>query len=76
MKRRAAIVSFGIVSKRLSSVTVPMVTIVLSLWASAVFLEAAMATMRLMEMGGRLILDMKRRRRMTRLNAESVRPVV
>lgn len=68
VKRRAAMVALGNSSRRLSSVTVPMMTTVR--FSSLVVL----ATMRDRETGGRLILDMNRRRRTTLLKEESVRP--
>ena len=67
VNRRAATVSFGTVSMRTSSVTVPMVTRVLS--------SRAKAAKRDIEIGGRLMRDMKRRRRTTLLKEEEVRPV-
>lgn len=70
VKRRAATDSLGIVRRRLSSVTVPITTMVLPLWASVVFL-----TMRESDTGGRLILDMNKRRSTTLLKFDSVRPV-
>lgn len=70
VKRSAAIDSFGTVRRRLSSVMVPITTIVLPLWESV-----TLDTMRESETGGRLILDMKRRRKTTLLKLDSVRPV-
>jgi len=67
----AAMLIFGTLRKRLSSVTVAITTTVLLAFAS----DAAVAAMRDMDIGGRLILDMKRRRRTTLLKAASVRPV-
>lgn len=66
--RRAARVIFGISSKRLSSVTVPTTTIVLS---SPAFL--ILRAIRESETGGRLTRDMKRRFRITLLKGASVR---
>lgn len=57
------------VKRRLSSVTVPMMTMVLLFDFSEV-----LATIRERETGGLLMRDMKRRRRTTLLKAESVRP--
>ncbi len=71
-------VSFsGTSSRRVSSVMVPMTTIVLSVGAifSPVPREASMES-RLRESGGRLVRDMKRRRRTTLLKFESVLPVL
>lgn len=71
VKRRAATESLGTVRRRLSSVTVPITTIVLPWWDSVTF-EA----MRESETGGRLIRDMKRRRNTTLLKFDSVRPII
>ena len=71
VKRRAATDSLGTVRRRLSSVTDPMTTTVFPLWDSVTF-EA----IRERETGGRLILDINRRRSTTLLKFESVRPVV
>jgi len=68
VKRRAATLSLGTVRRRLSSVTVPITTMVLLLDFSEVF-----ETILEMETGGLLIRDMKRRRRTTLLKEESVR---
>lgn len=71
-------VSFsGTSSRRVSSVTVPMTTMVFSVGAifSPVPREASMAS-RLRESGGRLVRDMKRRRRTTLLKFESVLPTL
>lgn len=70
VKRRAATDNFGTVKRRLSSVTVPITTTVLPLCDSLTF-EA----IRERETGGRLILDIKRRRRTALLKLDSVRPV-
>jgi hypothetical protein len=69
VNRRAAMFSFGTVRRRLSSVTVPTMTMVLLLDFSDV-----LATILERDTGGRLMRDMKRRRRMTLLKAELVRP--
>ncbi len=74
MKRKAAMLSFGTTSSRLSSVTVPMMTTVLFLCSSAACSLTAVDTIREIDMGGRLIRDMKRRRRTVLLNFDSVRP--
>lgn len=69
-------VSFsGTFSRRVSSVMVPMTTMVFSVGAifSRVPREASMQS-RLRESGGRLVRDMKRRRRTTLLKFESVLP--
>lgn len=69
-------VSFsGTLSRRVSSVMVPMTTMVLSVGAnfSGVPREASIAR-RLREMAGRLVRDIKRRRRTTLLKFESVLP--
>ena len=58
VKRRAAIVSFGTSNRRTSSVTVPTVPIVFESRSGA--LDVSL-TMREREMGGRLILERKRR---------------
>lgn len=74
VKRKAAMCSSGTVRRRLSSVTVPTTQIVLSAYA---FLADSLETfeaMREMDMGGRLMRDMKRRRRTTLLKFASVRP--
>jgi len=68
VNRRAATLSLGTVKRRLSSVTVPITTIVLLLDFSEVF-----ATILEIETGGRLIRDINRRRRTTLLKEESVR---
>ena len=70
VKRRAATDSFGTLRRRLSSVTLPMITTVLSLWDSV-----TLAAIRESETGGRLILDIKSRRNTTLLKFESVRPM-
>jgi hypothetical protein len=59
----------GTVNKRLSSVTVPITTIVLLLDFSDV-----LATIREIETGGLLMRDIKSRRRTTLLKDDSVRP--
>lgn len=64
-------VSFGTVRRRTSSVMVPMTTRVLAFSGA----WEAWPTIREREMGGRLVRDMKRRFRTTRLNFEFVRPV-
>ena len=69
MKRRAATLSLGTVNRRLSSVTVPIMTIVLLFDFSEV-----LATILEMETGGRLMRDIKSLRRTTLLKEESVRP--
>ena len=76
MKRRAATVILGTVSRRLSSVTVPTTTTVLPEWAgfSEPDLTDEAPIRRERDMGGRLMRDMKRRRRTTLLKEESVRP--
>jgi hypothetical protein len=70
VKRRAATLSFGTFNKRLSSVTVPMMTMVLLFDFSDVF-----ATIREIETGGRLMRDIKSLRSTTLLKDESVRPI-
>ena len=75
VKRSAAMLSLGTVRSRLSSVMVPTTTIVLPAEASGLCLGLAVDAMREIDMGGRLMRDMKRRLRITRLKAESVRPV-
>ena len=66
--------NFGTTSNRLSSVTVPMRTTVLFLCSSAACSLTAVETIREIDMGGRLMRDMKRRRRTVLLNFDSVRP--
>jgi len=68
VKRRAATLSLGTVNRRLSSVTVPIMTIVLLFDFSEV-----LATILEMETGGRLMRDIKSLRRTTLLKEESVR---
>lgn len=71
----AAMCSSGTFNRRLSSVIVPTTQIVLSLYAFwALSVETLLAT-REMDIGGRLMRDMNRRRRTTLLKLESVRPV-
>ena len=67
--------SLGTVRRRVSSVMVPMTTRVRTVGDifSRVPREASMVR-RERDMGGRLMRDMKRRRRTTLLKAESVRP--
>ena len=55
--------------------TVPITTMVLSLLAVAARSVAAFETMRESDIGGRLMRDIKRRRRTILLKFESVRPV-
>lgn len=69
VNRNAATESLGTVRRRLSSVIVPITTMVLPLWASV-----TLETSRERETGGRLILDIKRRRSTTLLKLDSVRP--
>jgi hypothetical protein len=69
VKRRAATLSLGTVKRRLSSVTVPIMTMVLLFDFSEV-----LATILERDTGGLLIRDMKSRRRTTLLKEESVRP--
>lgn len=71
VNRRAAIWTLGTSSRRLSSVTVPTTTTV---FLSLPFFRLALTRDR--ETGGRLMREVKRRRRTTLLKAESVRPVV
>ena len=52
-----------------------MITMVLPADASNLCLGATVEAMREMDIGGRLMRDIKRRLRTTLLNAESVRPV-
>src|SRR5688572_1712582 len=68
VKRSAAMVSLGQTSMRLSSVMVPTTTTVRL--SSLAMLDA----MRERETGGRLVLDINRRRRTTLLKLASVRP--
>ena len=70
VKRRAATVSLGTSKRRTSSVMVPTTTMTLESRSGA--LEVSF-TIREMEMGGRLILERKRRWRMALLKSESVR---
>lgn len=66
VKRRAATVTFGTLSKRTSSVMVATATMILSSRAEAVSRES--------DTGGRLIRLANRRRRMTALKGAEVRP--
>lgn len=66
VNRSAATVSFGTVKRRVSSVIVPMTTMVFSGRARAVRRES--------ETGGRLMREVIRRRRTTALKADDVRP--
>lgn len=66
VKRSAATVNFGTWIRRVSSVMVPTTTSVVS--------GRARAARRESESGGRLVREVKSRRRMTALKAEDVRP--
>jgi hypothetical protein len=75
VKRNAAIDILGTTRRRLSSVTVPMMTTVLLACSLPECLLDATEAMRERDIGGRLMRDMKRRRRTVLLNFESVRPI-
>ena len=64
----------GTLSRRLSSVMVPTTTIVFPSWVAAACGFETRDARRAREIGGRLVRDMKRRRRITVLKGEDVRP--
>jgi hypothetical protein len=76
VKRRAAMWRAGTSSRRLSSVTVATTQMVLSAYAFLADSVVTLLAIREIDIGGRLMRDMKRRRRTTLLKFESVRPAL